>query len=51
MTTKLITIDRRRHPRDGVFAEIENVTYALLRKHGINGQLDEAPARGTGKAA
>ena len=37
MKTQVIIMDRRQHRREGVLAEIENVTYTVLRKYGING--------------
>ena len=35
-TQQVIIMERRQHPRQGVIAEIENLTYSLLRKHGID---------------
>jgi len=32
--------DRRQRPRYGVFAEIENLTYSVLRRYGINGPTE-----------
>ena len=28
-------IERRAHPRVGVMAQLENITYNILRKHGV----------------
>jgi len=40
MKTQTATImDRRERPREGVIAEIENLTYSVLRRYGINGPL------------
>ena len=41
-TQQLIIIERRQRAREGVFAEIENITYNVLRRYGING-----PSRAT----
>jgi hypothetical protein len=27
--------ERREHPRVGLMAELENITYSILRKHGV----------------
>ena len=35
-TQPMIIIDRRQRPRYGVFAEIENLTYSVLRRYWIN---------------
>jgi hypothetical protein len=43
---RLIT-DRRHHPRQGIFAEIENVTYRVLRRYGINSPTDPYRPRST----
>jgi hypothetical protein len=40
-TQPMITIDRRQRPRYGVFAEIENLTYSVLRRYGINGPTEQ----------
>jgi len=40
MKTQAPIIDRRQYSREGVLGEIENVTYALLRKYGIPGRAD-----------
>jgi hypothetical protein len=46
-TQQAFILDRRHHPRQGVFAEIENVTYNVLRRYGINGPTDPHSARST----
>lgn len=28
-------IERRAHPRVGVMAQLEDITYSILRKHGV----------------
>jgi hypothetical protein len=30
-------VERRVHPRVGVLARLEDITYSILRKHGVNG--------------
>ena len=35
-----LNTERRHHPRQGIFAEIENVTYSVLRRYGINSPTD-----------
>jgi hypothetical protein len=35
MNLQPIFVERRERPRVGVFAELENITYGVLRKHGI----------------
>ena len=29
--------ERRSHPRFGAIAQLEDITYSILRKHGVNG--------------
>ena len=41
MKTQVIVMERRRHVREGVLAEIENVTYRVLRNYGINGPKEQ----------
>lgn len=36
MITQTIAGDRRRRPRQGVLAQLEDITYTILRKHGIS---------------
>ena len=45
-TQPVMITDRRRHPRQGVFAEIENITYSVLRRYGINGPTEQQSPRG-----
>ena len=35
MTAQEITTDRREHPRCGVIRQLEDITYAALRRHGL----------------
>ena len=37
MKAQMIIIERRQHPREGLFGEMENLTYSVLRKYGIPG--------------
>jgi hypothetical protein len=30
--------ERRDHPRAGLMAELENITYSILRKHGVDSE-------------
>lgn len=41
-TQPIIIMDRRQRPRYGPIAEIENLTYSVLRRYGINGPTDFA---------
>jgi hypothetical protein len=36
-------VERRGHPRVGVMARVEDVTYSVLRKHGISGLSHQTP--------
>ncbi|MGA2981104.1 MAG: hypothetical protein ABSD76_16060 [Terriglobales bacterium] len=40
-TQPVIITDRRQRTREGVFAEIENITYNVLRRYGINGLSEQ----------
>jgi hypothetical protein len=40
-TQQVIIMDRRQHPRGGVIAQIENLTYSVLRRYGINGLTEQ----------
>lgn len=40
-TQQVIFTDRRQRPREGVMAEIENLTYSVLRRYGINGPTEQ----------
>jgi hypothetical protein len=45
MNNEAIFIERREHPRLGVMAELENITYSILRKHGVVSEpIGNAPA-------
>jgi len=39
MTEHVTAIDRRQYPREGVMAELENITYAALRRNAVIGQV------------
>ena len=39
MNTRTNVVERREHPRVGVLAQLENITYSILRKHGVFGSL------------
>jgi hypothetical protein len=42
MKSQVLIMERRHRQRgDGIIAEIENLTYNVLRKYGINGPADE----------
>ena len=45
MNSQMTFADRRERPRVGVMAQLEDITYSILRKHGVvSGQVREAPA-------
>ena len=51
MTTQAIPIERRQHPREGIMGQLENITYTILRKHGIGAEAPrEAVSAGTSQA-
>jgi hypothetical protein len=50
-TQPMIIIDRRQRPRYGVFAEVENLTYSVLRRYGINGPTEQHSPSSIEKAA
>jgi hypothetical protein len=51
-TEQVIIMDRRQRSRQGVFAEIENITYNVLRRYGINGPTEQhSPSTMLEKAA
>jgi len=35
MKSRAYFIERRAHPRVGVMAQLEDITYDILRKHGV----------------
>lgn len=35
MTTQPISGERRKHSREGIIGDLENIAYTVLRKHGI----------------
>jgi hypothetical protein len=37
MKTQVTIMERRQHAREGMLAEIENITYRVLRQYGVNG--------------
>jgi hypothetical protein len=44
-TQPVMIADRRQHLRQGVFAEIENITPSVLRRYGINGLTEQQSPR------
>ncbi len=40
-TQQVIVMERRQRPRQGVMAEIENITYSVLRRYGIDGPTEQ----------
>ncbi len=41
MKSPVTIMERRQHPRQGVLAEIEDLTYRVLRKYGIDGATEQ----------
>jgi hypothetical protein len=39
MKTQVNIVERRERPRVGVMAELEDITYSILRKHGVASEL------------
>lgn len=37
MKSQATFVERREHSRDGIMGELENITYGVLRKHGVIG--------------
>jgi hypothetical protein len=50
-TQEVILMERRLRPREGVIAEIENLTYSVLRRYGINGPAEQPSLRTSENAA
>jgi len=48
---QVIIMDRRQRPRYGALAEIENLTYSVLRRYGINGPTEQHSPSTTENAA
>ena len=45
MTNQTIFVERRERSRFGVMAELENITYSILRRHGfVSEPIRNAPA-------
>jgi hypothetical protein len=45
MKTQVNFVERRDRPRVGVMAQLEDITYSILRKHGVvNGGSRDTPA-------
>lgn len=45
MNNQAIFVERRARPRFGLMAELENITYSVLRKHGVVSEpIHDAPA-------
>jgi hypothetical protein len=40
MKTQANFVERREHSRVGVMAQLEDITYRVLRKHGVGSGLD-----------
>ena len=40
MKTQANFVERRERPRAGVVAQLEDITYSILRKHGVVSGLD-----------
>lgn len=38
MAGQIISLERREHSREGVVAQLEDITYTVLRKYGITGE-------------
>ena len=46
MNSQTNFVERRAHPRIGVMAQLEDITYCVLRKHGVVSDPGrEAPVR------
>jgi hypothetical protein len=39
MAAQVIAIERRQYCREGVIGQLEDITYAALRKYGITGEI------------
>ena len=39
MKTQVNFVERRERPRVGVMAQVEDITYSILRKHGVASEL------------
>jgi hypothetical protein len=46
MNSQAIFVERRKHSRNGVMGELENITYSILRKHGVLSESDREAAVG-----
>lgn len=45
MKTQVNFVERRERPRVGLMAQLEDITYSILRKHGVVSGVDrERPA-------
>jgi hypothetical protein len=51
MKSQVTIMERRQHPRQGVMAEIEDLTYRVLRKYEINGPTEKPGSAVPEKAA
>ena len=47
MNSEMTIVERRHRPRTGILAEIENITYAALRKYGIEGSMAQQNSEST----
>jgi hypothetical protein len=41
MAAHVIAIERRQHPREGILGQLEDITYTVLRKYGITGEVTQ----------
>jgi len=39
MTAPVISIDRRQHPREGLMGQLEDITYAVVRRYSVIGEV------------
>jgi hypothetical protein len=44
MNSQVIFAERRKHSRQGIMGELENITYSVLRKHGVNSEAGQKAA-------
>jgi len=41
MAAQVISVDRRQHPREGVMGQLEDITYAVVRRYGVIGEVGD----------
>lgn len=44
MTAQEVPVDRRQYCREGVIGQLEDITYAVLRKYGVMGEVKPVQA-------